>query len=334
MTWRSVKTSCLLLAFAAGLPGLSYADSSASQRRDKALKGIESCLRRNELSSRECKSLNKNVQTLVEVYRQGDKTVLPTLLHFTYLSDFYAQALISDPEGFLTAVSHLSESDQHEVAVGIAGGLDILSRPQFDAVRTTLLAVPDTSPNYRLARTSLATLETENAVFLVQYFPPQIFTNLAGRLLIPWFSRELYALREKPLWPPRAGNDRVYRITIAPSFTSPRSVTLTVYADGSGYIRFQSLDSWREHVSEESSGPLGKQQVEEFESLVTGARFWQLSTEAPQQGYGLDGAQWLMEGVQGDEYHAVLRWCPAGTPFGEAARRLFNLAGHKVEGSC
>ena len=115
MDWRYLKASCLLIASSVAVANSSYADSSTSASRDKALKGIEACLRRNEVSSRECRRLNKDVQTLVDVYRQCDKTVLPTLLRFTYLSDFLGEALIGDPEGFLSAVSRLSGPDQQAV---------------------------------------------------------------------------------------------------------------------------------------------------------------------------------------------------------------------------
>ena len=52
---------------------LSYADSPPTTTRDKALEGIQACLHRNEVSSRECKHLNRDVQTVVEVDTRDDK---------------------------------------------------------------------------------------------------------------------------------------------------------------------------------------------------------------------------------------------------------------------
>lgn len=94
---------------------LSGGQTPLTTRRDKALKAIEACHRRNEISGRECKHLNNDVETLVEVYRDGDKSVLPTVFRFTYLTDFYDEALLSDPEGFLTAMTHLSPKEQQKV---------------------------------------------------------------------------------------------------------------------------------------------------------------------------------------------------------------------------
>ena len=140
-----------------GASVLANADASLVARRDKALEGIKSCLRRNEVSRRECKHLKRDVTTLVDVYRSGDKSVLPTLLHFTYLTDFYDEALLSDPEGFLTAMRQLPQKDQQAVAAGIAGGC--ASKPRdlvrFKAMRAMLKDFPSDSPNKALATLSL-----------------------------------------------------------------------------------------------------------------------------------------------------------------------------------
>src|SRR5262249_37565851 len=114
---RVLVLSVLALAASA----LSYGQTPLPTRRDKALEGIKACLHRNEGSSRERKHLNQDVATLVEVYRAGDKSVLPTLFRFTYPTDFYDEALLSDPEGFLTAMTQLSPKEQQAVAAGIAG---------------------------------------------------------------------------------------------------------------------------------------------------------------------------------------------------------------------
>src|SRR5690349_13426913 len=87
---RSTRAS-LALALAASL--LSYADSSLPARRDKAMEKIDACLQ--NVTGRRCKNLNQYVDTLVSVYRAGDKSVLPTLFHFPYLTEFLDEALLS-----------------------------------------------------------------------------------------------------------------------------------------------------------------------------------------------------------------------------------------------
>lgn len=166
-----MRASYFLVLFGLVITTSLDADTSTDAKRDKAQKEIEVCLRRNKVASRRCKSLNRNIATLIDIYRQGDKTVLPTLLRFTYLTDFYADALASDPDSFLTAVSQLSERERQDVASGIAGAVYGLSKPRFEAVRTTLMKVPDSSANYQLAQLCLQKLDTENAFFLTHYFP-------------------------------------------------------------------------------------------------------------------------------------------------------------------
>jgi hypothetical protein len=173
----------LALLLAVGISISSQAESSPSDRRDQALRRISACLRRNEVSSRECKNLNENVQTLVDVYKSGDKTVLPTLFRFTYLTDFYGDALLSDPDGFLTAMAQLHDQDRGAVSNGIAGGTwGIRSRERFEAIKAVLAGIPDSSPVEKISSVCLTTLERNNAQFVVTYFPPQTFTGRAADL--------------------------------------------------------------------------------------------------------------------------------------------------------
>jgi len=278
MGCRSVKACCFVIVATATILHSPNADTSLNARRDKALKGVEACLRRNEVSSRECKSLNKDIQTLVDVYRQGDKTVLPTLLHFTYLCDFFGEALIGDPDGFLSAVSHLSERDQEAVAKGIAGGILGTPGQRFQSIRSTLMTVSDSSSNYQVARKCLVTLETENASLLVNYFPQQTFANRGGDFLVHWFSRGLYALKEEPLWPPTSENERTYRITVLPAFSVPESVTLKVMGDGSGLVSIRATDRHQRLLAIDNARTISAKQAADFTSLLNRVQFWQLPT--------------------------------------------------------
>lgn len=129
----------------------AFADSPPSAKRDAALKAINACIQRNEVSSRRCRKLNENVETLVEIYEQGDKSVLPTLFRFTYLTNFYGEALLADPDGFLSALAQLREKDQKAVAAGIAGPtVGLRSKEPFEAIRTVFNDVPDTTPRRQL----------------------------------------------------------------------------------------------------------------------------------------------------------------------------------------
>jgi len=337
----SVCALVLVVAVAFMAAVLSYGQTPLTIKRDKALERIKACLRRNEVSSRECKHLNQDVGNLVEVYRSGDKSVLPTLFRFTYLTDFYDEALLSDPEGFLTAMTHLPLKEQQEVAAGIAGGLTFELRDvdRFKAIRALLANVPETSPTKPVAEVSLRVVETKNASLFVNYFPPGTFTSRAANFQVAWYSSDMYQLGEMPLWPPSSVNEKTFRFTYLGAFTGPKAVTLTVLPDGSGKVKMTLLHESREQVKSEELSTVPEDRVSDFSENLNRAHFWEMPTES--QHRGLDGAEWIMEGVQDGRYHIAVRWCPnlyehspEDAAFADAARFLFQLAGHKHSGSC
>jgi hypothetical protein len=330
--------------FAVLVSVLSSADLSPTARRDAALKGINACVQRNDVSSRECKKLNANVHTLVEVYKQGDKTVLPTLFQFSYLTDFYGDALLADPDGFLTAMGRLLEKDQKAVAVGIAGGMfGLHSRERFAAIRELLAKRPESESTKRISQVCLQTLERQNASFFLSYFPPQTFTSRASDFQVRWYSADMYALGERPIWHPPDG-ETTYRFTYLPAFTGPTVITLTASPDGEERIAIKTITGDREITSIDETVAVSRDRLTRFFTLLDQAHFWATPTELPRLGQarlGQDGAEWIMEGVQDGKYRTVVRWCPdierqssEEISFADAGHFLFELAGHKHVGGC
>ncbi len=324
-----------VLALAASV--VSYGQTPLTTRRDKALKGIKACLRRNEVSSHECKHLNQDVATLVEVYRGGDKSVLPTLFRFTYLTDFYDEALLSDPDGFLTAMTQLSQKEQQAVAAGIAGAFGLGDVDRFRAIRALLANVPETSPTKAVAEVSLKVVETKNALLFVNYFPPGTFTSRAANFQVAWYSSDVYQLGETPLWPPSSDNEKTFRFIHLGAFTGPKAVTLTVLPDGSGKVKMTMVRQSPEQTKGEQLAAVPADRVSDFLQHLDRAHFWEIPTESQHRGF--DGAEWIMEGLQDGRYHVAVRWCPGlyehsqeDAAFAEAARYLLQLAGQKHSG--
>ena len=334
------KLAFLVFAVAMSLP--SYGELSIAARRDKALKGINACERRNEASSRECKHQNQNITTLIDVYKAGDKSVLPTLFRFTYLTNFYDEALLSDTDAFLGALVKLSEDNQQAVAVGIAGGtFGLRNKERFDAIRSLLTSVPDSSPMKDISQRCLGTLERNNASFLISYFPPQTFTDRAAELRIVWYSRGLYALGEKPLWSSSADAETTYRFTHFGAFTPPKTMILRVQPDGKARINLKATTRDRDSVQLDETADITQSRLNAFLDLLNQAHFWNMPTDPPpSRTLGHDGADWMLEAVQNGAYHVVVRWCPDARraaeegAFADAARFLFELAGHKYAGGC
>ena len=166
---------------------LGNGDSSLPSKRDVALKAIKTCLKRNEVSSSECRGLSRQIDVLIDVYRAGDKSVLPTLFLFTDLTDFYDDALLSDPGVFLTAMGNLPEQQQELVSVGFAGGASgLLTQDRFMALRAVLTSVPESSPTQAPAALLLTALETNNAIYFISYFPASTFEGPAADFILSW----------------------------------------------------------------------------------------------------------------------------------------------------
>jgi hypothetical protein len=331
------KADVLVLVCALSIPVQVVAESYKNTERDSALKRIQACERSKEAFSRACSTKKSDAQLLAELYRKGDKSVLPTLLRLKYLSDFYDEALSADPDGFLDALGDLPQSDRDEVALAMAGGaFKPLEKKRFENVRLILLAIPDSSPRHTLAAKCLKTVEGNNASLFLDYFPPGTFASRAAHFQLFWYSRDLYSLGEMPLWPSSASAPIVYRFTLLGSFSEPQTVILTISSDGSGKLKFKRLDSGRDAFAVNESSALSSEQVASFLWTLKQADFWRMPAESPRG--GLDGAEWILEGAEAGTYHVAVRWCPGSgseksqsAAFANAARLLLELAGHKLK---
>ncbi len=331
-----MKNAFALLILFASL--FCVADSSENPKRDAALKAINACSQRKRYGGA-CRHLDDNIQALVEVYRHDDKTVLPILFRFTYLTEFYDEALLNDPSGFLAMVSELPDESQQAVVKGIAGNMfGLRSKESFDAVRAVLIGIDGSLPIKTTAQLCLKTLERVNAQFLRTYFPPGTFTSRGATLQYHGYSSEMYALGEQPLWhlPPKP--EAIYRLTYVPPFTGPTVITLFVSSDGVSTVTIKSVGLDRETTTVDESREVSADQLTRFSELIEHAHFWAMPTELPPQRdrLCLDAAGWIMEGVKDNQYRVVFRGCPdvkrqsiEEAAFVTAGYLLFELAGDK-----
>ena len=68
--------------------------------------------------------------------------------------------------------------------------------------------------------------------------------------------------------------------------------------------------------------------AEEWRALsrsLKSLNFWKISTRLPH--HGLDGAQWVLEGRSGREYHVVDRWSPTDGVYRDFCLMLVKFAG-------
>lgn len=126
-----------------------------------------------------------------------------------------------------------------------------------------------------------------------------------------WYGRHLRAMRETPLCTDGDAAREVYRFTWLPSFHAPAVVRVERVPDG--YRVEAKLGGG---AGGYEAGPLARDtafvlsaaQAEAFASRLDAAEFWTLPAEGDM--LGLDGAQWVLEGLAGRRYHVVDRWSP------------------------
>ena len=70
-----------------------------------------------------------------------------------------------------------------------------------------------------------------------------------------------------------------------------------------------------------------QEQVKLLQDALTEADFWNLPSEIDYS--GLDGSEWILEGVKDGTYHAVERWVPLQEdPVYTIGKLFMEFAGH------
>lgn len=159
-----------------------------------------------------------------------------------------------------------------------------------------------------------------------QYFPDRAFCgpNEAG-LCERWYAKHLRAMREPSLWElSKDTSKQSYRFLWLRTFHHPVSARLEVAKDGNAQLFVKVLSGQGGydpgHAILNRNIKVPKDAVDHFLELLQKADFWNISTEQ-QEGdvVGVDGAQWIIEGARGGQYHVVDRWSPDDGPFRKAA---------------
>jgi hypothetical protein len=159
-----------------------------------------------------------------------------------------------------------------------------------------------------------------------QFFPDRAFcesheTGTCER----WYAKHLRAMREPSLWElSKDTSTQSYRFLWLRTFHHPVSARLEVAKDGSAqlFVKVLSGQGGYEpgHAILNRNIKVSNDAVDHFLELLQKADFWNLPTEQQETNVvGVDGAQWIMEGVLDGQYHVVDRWSPDDGPFRKAA---------------
>lgn len=153
-----------------------------------------------------------------------------------------------------------------------------------------------------------------------QYFPEGTFAaeDNGEALVLTWYSRQLKGLEEASLWA-LSRNDKhavVYRFLWLRTFHHPVAIRVIVAPDGTGELTTRVGGGAGGYAPgpliENQMRKLSTVEVKHFLHQINGAHFWELPTEEKKEStyVEIDGAQWILEGIQDGNYHIVDRWSP------------------------
>jgi len=125
----------------------------------------------------------------------------------------------------------------------------------------------------------------------------------------------------------------VYRFVWLRTFDHPIVVRLAIDQDGISKLTAIEMTGQGGYapgeVAKKHTLYVSKEDVAHFQSLIKAITYWTMPTE-PGQG-GLDGAQWILEGVQSGGYHVVVRWSPDAGPYHEVCLYMLKLSKINVD---
>ena len=151
------------------------------------------------------------------------------------------------------------------------------------------------------------------------YFPPGALDRNPHRdeFKVNWYSKHLQALQEPSLWglSREDPNAEVYRFLWLRSFHHPIAVRLILQGDGSGWLTSRITSGQGGYdpgkLIGTTSSLLNKAKTQSLLTAIESANIWDLSTYPDtNEVVGLDGAQWIIEGVGNSRCHIIDRWSP------------------------
>lgn len=186
----------------------------------------------------------------------------------------------------------------------------------------------------RSATLALLVLVAAHVWAQTEYFPPLAFCE-AGETkdCERWYVPHLRAMHEPSLWElSKKQSGETYRFLWLRTFHHPVSARLLVASDGSGELVVKVLSGQGGykpgHLIHNRTIKVDKEAVDHLLELLGKADFWNAPTEQENGVVGCDGAQWIMEGAKGGQYHVVDRWSPEEGPYRKAGLFLaINLGG-------
>jgi hypothetical protein len=168
----------------------------------------------------------------------------------------------------------------------------------------------------------LLVLLSFGAVSMAQsrYFPPASLDDSprADQFLYEWYSKQLKALDEPSLWDlSKTQKEQSYRFLWLRTFHHAVAIRIDVNADGTSRLTTKMTSGAGGydpgHLVQNDTSTLTRERTDWFLRKIQENKFWELAP-LDKSGIGLDGAQWIIEGVKDGNYRIVDRWSPQDGP--------------------
>ena len=164
-------------------------------------------------------------------------------------------------------------------------------------------------------------------VYGADYFPEKMFSDF----VVSWYSKHLIALKEPSLY--KKNKIEAYRFTWLRTFDNPIAVRVEIYDDGRGKLFLKRTDGQGGYepgkLVLDTSDILSNNEALKLLEKVDDCKFWKLPTR--EDNLGLDGAQWIIEGIKNQKYHIVDLWSPRSGCIKELGLYFIKLSGMELK---
>jgi hypothetical protein len=139
----------------------------------------------------------------------------------------------------------------------------------------------------------------------IKYFPPEFPAN--------WYAKHLIALKEPSLWESsKVEKTTSYRFLWLRTFHHPIVIRIDVNIDGTSLLTTKMTSGAGGYgpgrLIQNETRTLSREQTKWSLEQIEGHNFWK--APSVQNDRGVDGSQWIVEGVRDGAYHIVDRWSP------------------------
>ena len=154
----------------------------------------------------------------------------------------------------------------------------------------------------------------------------------ASEFMELWYGKHLRAMNEGLLTDADAGQ-HVYRLTWLRTFHHPMVFRLAIAQDGTVELHVKVTSGAGGYdpgvLTVNKTIHLTKVQADIMLAGLEQIEFWTMTSYLERT--GVDGAEWIVEGVKNVRYHVVDRWSPEGSAFQFWALSLMWLSGMDLE---